>query len=73
MVIILADSSVGFHIPRQLIEINGEPLVARTIRLLKENGKPHWGYFVADGLHMSKAGYVIWGGAVKQAIKDWLG
>ena len=38
MVIILADSSVGFHIPRQLIEINGEPLVARTIRLLKENG-----------------------------------
>lgn len=24
--------------PKQLIEINGEPLVARTIRLLKENG-----------------------------------
>ena len=24
--------------PRQLIEINGEPMVARTIRLLKENG-----------------------------------
>ena len=24
--------------PRQLIEINGEPIVARTIRLLKENG-----------------------------------
>ena len=36
--IIMADSSVGFEIPRQLIEIDGEPLVARTIRLLKENG-----------------------------------
>lgn len=24
--------------PRQLTEINGEPLVARTIRLLRENG-----------------------------------
>lgn len=27
-----------FDIPRQLVEINGEPLVKRTIRLLKENG-----------------------------------
>ena len=36
--VILCDSSVGFEIPRQLTEINGEPLVKRTIRLLKENG-----------------------------------
>jgi len=36
--IILADSSVGFETPRQLTKINGEPLVKRTIRLLKENG-----------------------------------
>lgn len=36
--IILADSSVGFEIPRQLTKINGEALVERTIRLLKENG-----------------------------------
>lgn len=37
--IILADSNdKTFDIPRQLIEINGEPLIARTIRLLKENG-----------------------------------
>lgn len=36
--IILADCSVGFEIPRQLTEINGEPLIKRTIRLLKENG-----------------------------------
>ena len=36
--IIMADSSVGFETPRQLTEINGETLVARTVRLLKENG-----------------------------------
>lgn len=36
--IILANSNVNFEIPRQLIPINGEPLIARTIRLLKENG-----------------------------------
>ena len=36
---ILANSNdKTFDIPRQLIEINGEPLVVRTIRLLKENG-----------------------------------
>ena len=28
----------GFDKPRQLIEIGGEPIVARTIRLLRENG-----------------------------------
>jgi len=37
--VILADSNdKTFDIPRQLVEINGEPLVKRTIRLLKENG-----------------------------------
>lgn len=36
--IILANCSVGFEIPRQLTKINGESLIARTIRLLKENG-----------------------------------
>ena len=37
--IILANSNdKTFNIPRQLIEINGEPLIKRTIRLLKENG-----------------------------------
>ena len=41
--------------------------------LLKDNGKPNAGYFLTDGLHMSKAGYVIWGKAVKDAIIDWLG
>ena len=43
------------------------------IGLLKPNGDPHWGYFISDGLHMSKIGYVIWGAAVKEAIKHWLG
>lgn len=41
--------------------------------LLKENGNPHAAYFRADGLHMSRYGYVIWGAAVKKAIIDWLG
>ena len=41
--------------------------------LVKDNGKPNAGYFLTDGLHMSKAGYVIWGKAVKDAIIDWLG
>lgn len=37
--IILAKSNdKTFDIPRQLVEINGEPLIVRTIRLLKENG-----------------------------------
>ena len=41
--------------------------------LLKSNGLPNAGYFLTDGLHMSKAGYVIWGKAVKDAIINWLG
>ena len=41
--------------------------------LLKPNGSPHFGYFRPDGLHMSRIGYVIWGAAVKEAIKNWLG
>lgn len=38
--IILSDSinKQPFVIPRQLTEINGEPIIKRTIRLLKENG-----------------------------------
>ena len=43
------------------------------VGLLKENGLPNAGYFLTDGLHMSKAGYVIWGKAVKDAVIDWLG
>ena len=41
--------------------------------LLKENGLPNAGYFLTDGLHMSKVGYVIWGKAIKDAIINWLG
>lgn len=36
--IILANSSIGFETPRQLSIVRGEPLIKRTIRLLKENG-----------------------------------
>ena len=39
MVIILSDGTKkAFEIPRQLTPIQGEPLIVRTIRLLKENG-----------------------------------
>lgn len=37
-VILAKSNDKTFDIPRQLIEINGEPLIKRTIRLLKENG-----------------------------------
>lgn len=37
-VILACSNDKTFDIPRQLVEINGEPLVKRTIRLLKENG-----------------------------------
>ena len=40
--------------------------------LLKPDGTPNSAYFLTDGLHMSKYGYVIWGAAVKEAIKNWL-
>lgn len=43
------------------------------VGLLKDNGLPNAGYFLTDGLHMSKAGYVIWGKEVKDAIINWLG
>lgn len=38
--VILSDSDniEPFIVPRQLLEVNGEPLIKRTIRLLKENG-----------------------------------
>ena len=37
-----------------------------------DNGRPLNSYFLNDGLHMSKYGYVIWGAAVKEAIINWL-
>ena len=40
--------------------------------LLKDDGLPNASYFLSDGLHMSKYGYVIWGEAVKEAIINWL-
>ena len=37
-IIICGGNYTFFETPKQLTEINGEPLVARTIRLLRENG-----------------------------------
>ena len=42
------------------------------VGLLKPNGLPHWGYFLSDGLHMSKYGYVLWGAEVKKAVMNFL-
>jgi len=39
--------------------------------LMKSNGNPNWGYFKTDGLHMSLAGYVVWGGEVKRAMIEF--
>ena len=41
--------------------------------LLKPNKLPDSSYFLGDGLHMTLAGYAIWGKAVKEAIINWLG
>lgn len=37
-VILAYSNDKAFDIPRQLVEIDGEPILKRTIRLLKENG-----------------------------------
>lgn len=37
-IIMCGTNGVGWSIPRQMCEINGEPIVERTIRLLQENG-----------------------------------
>lgn len=37
-IIMCGGEYVKWETPRQLIEVNGEPIVARTIRLLRENG-----------------------------------
>ncbi len=39
--------------------------------LLKSDGNPSWAYFKTDGLHMSQAGYLIWGNYVKQNLIDF--
>jgi len=39
-------------------------------KLLKDNGEPNSAFFLTDGLHMSKYGYVLWGGYIKQHLID---
>lgn len=36
--------------------------------LLKANGEPNQAYFLGDGLHMSLAGYSIWGKVIKNKL-----
>ena len=40
--------------------------------LLKENGEPNAAYFRTDGLHLSRYGYTIWGGIIKESILNGL-
>ena len=36
--------------------------------LLKENGEPNQAFFLFDGIHMSLAGYAIWGKVIKDKL-----
>ena len=36
--------------------------------LLKPNGEPNQAFFLTDGIHMSLAGYAIWGKFIKDRI-----
>ena len=38
------------------------------VNLLKANGEPNQAYFLGDGLHMSLAGYAIWGKVIKNKL-----
>ena len=38
------------------------------VGLLKENGEPNQAYFLTDGIHMSLAGYAIWGKYIKDKL-----
>lgn len=40
--------------------------------LLKENGDPNQAFFLMDGIHMSLAGYSIWGKVVKDTLISYL-
>ena len=38
--------------------------------LVKENGVPNQAFFLLDGIHMSLAGYAIWGQVIKNTLID---
>ena len=40
----------------------------KGIVLEKKNGEYSEAYFLTDKLHMSQAGYVLWGAEVKKAV-----
>lgn len=39
--------------------------------LLDSNNEPSWAYFKTDGLHMSLAGYLVWGNYVRESLIDF--
>jgi len=46
-----------------------KPIDAGTV-LLKPTGSPNVAYFLGDGLHLSRYGYVLWGGQIKKALME---
>lgn len=60
-VILSKSNDKTFDIPRQLIEINGEPLIKRTIRLLKENGVKNI-IITANGERFNNLGAEVYNG-----------
>ena len=46
-----------------------KPIDAGTV-LLKPTGMPNVAYFLSDGLHLSRYGYVLWGGQIKKALME---
>ena len=71
-----------FKIPKQLLKVNGEILIERTIRLLKENGitdiaistnNPAFNYLNVEMLHDSENQFEYWGkNEQKISNKSWL-
>ena len=69
--IIMAGGSYNkFEIPKQLLKINGEVIIERTIRLLRENGindiavntnNPAFDYLDIEILHDEDNQFVYWG------------
>ena len=47
-------------------------LINPGLALLKENGEPNAAFFRTDGLHLSRYGYTIWGGIIKESIINGL-
>lgn len=81
-IIMCGGSYPKFQIPKQLLKINGEVIVERTIRLLKENGitniaistnNPAFDYLDVELLHDKNNQFSYWGeNEQRESNKCWL-